>query len=252
MNVATFLNTSSDLPVANVWTVDKIIIDFFNSLGPWGNFALIAISLVLTILLVGVIGFEREYRGHNAGLRTHVLVALGSAIIMVVSMYSIGYGANMETMRLAATVCTGIGFLGAGVIIQTGTTVKGLTTAATLWMSMSIGLACGSGNFMIAILGTLLAIICLIAFIPLEKLANKRNPIIYVSVPVNTSPVKEILTIATKYGISVNNFESFITSYDGQDAIRMVIKINKVKKPELTDFVDEIQRKIEIYEIKVA
>lgn len=252
MNVATFLNTSSDLPVANVWTVDKIIIDFFNSLGPWGNFALIAISLVLTILLVGVIGFEREYRGHNAGLRTHVLVALGSAIIMVVSMYSIGYGANMETMRLAATVCTGIGFLGAGVIIQTGTTVKGLTTAATLWMSMSIGLACGSGNFMIAILGTLLAIICLIAFIPLEKLANKRNPIIYVSVPVNTSPVKEILTIATKYGITVNNFESFITSYDGQDAIRMVIKINKVKKPELTDFVDEIQRKIEIYEIKVA
>ena len=252
MNVATFLNTSSDLPVANVWTVDKIIIDFFNSLGPWGHFALIAISLVLTILLVGVIGFEREYRGHNAGLRTHVLVALGSAIIMVVSMYSIGYGANMETMRLAATVCTGIGFLGAGVIIQTGTTVKGLTTAATLWMSMSIGLACGSGNFMIAILGTLLAIICLIAFIPLEKLANKRNPIIYVSVPVNTSPVKEILTIATKYGITVNNFESFITSYNGQDAIRMVIKINKVKKPELTDFIDEIQRKIEIYEIKVA
>lgn len=252
MNVATFLNTSSDLPVANVWTVDKIIIDFLNSLGPWGNFALIAISLVLTILLVGIIGFEREYRGHNAGLRTHVLVALGSAIIMVVSMYSIGYGANMETMRLAATVCTGIGFLGAGVIIQTGTTVKGLTTAATLWMSMSIGLACGSGNFMIAILGTLLAVICLVAFIPLEKLANKRNPIIYVSVPVNSSPVKEILTIATKYGITVNNFESFITSYDGQDAIRMVIKINKIKKPELTDFVDEIQRKIEIYEIKVA
>ena len=252
MNVATFLNTSSDLPVANVWTVDKIIIDFFNSLGPWGNFALIAISLVLTILLVGIIGFEREYRGHNAGLRTHVLVALGSAIIMVVSMYSIGYGANMETMRLAATVCTGIGFLGAGVIIQTGTTVKGLTTAATLWMSMSIGLACGSGNFMIAILGTLLAVICLVAFIPLEKLANKRNPIIYVSVPVNSSPVKEILTIATKYGITVNNFESFITSYDGQDAIRMVIKINKVKKPELTDFVDEIQRNLEIYEIKVA
>ena len=252
MNVTTFLNTSSDLPVANVWTVDKTIIDFFNSLGPWGNFALIAISLVLTILLVGVIGFEREYRGHNAGLRTHVLVALGSAIIMVVSMYSIGYGANMETMRLAATVCTGIGFLGAGVIIQTGTTVKGLTTAATLWMSMSIGLACGSGNFMIAILGTLLAVICLVAFIPLEKLANKRNPIIYLSVPVNTSPVKEILTIATKYGITVNNFESFITSYDGQDALRMVIKINKVKKPELTDFVDEIQRKIEIYEIKVA
>jgi putative Mg2+ transporter-C (MgtC) family protein len=252
MNFSNFLSTSSDLPVANVWTVDKIIIDFFNSLGPWGNFALIAISLVLTILLVGIIGFEREYRGHNAGLRTHVLVALGSAIIMVISMYSIGYGQNMETMRLAATVCTGIGFLGAGVIIQTGTTVKGLTTAATLWMSMSIGLACGSGNFTIAVLGTLLAIICLIAFIPLEKLANKRNPIVYISIPVNSSPVKEILAIGTKHGITINNFESFITTYDGQDAIRMVIRINKAKKSDLIDFIDEIQRKLDIYEIKVA
>lgn len=252
MNLGTFLSSSADLPVANVWTVDKIIIDYFNSLGPWGNFALIAISLVLTILLVGIIGFEREYRGHNAGLRTHVLVALGSAVIMVVSMYSIGYGQNMETMRLAATVCTGIGFLGAGVIIQTGTTVKGLTTATTLWMSMSIGLACGSGNFMIAILGTFLAVICLLAFIPLEKLANRRNPIIYLSIPVTCSPVKDILAIALKHGITINNFESFISVYDGQDAIRMVIRINKAKKSDITDFVDEIQRKIDIYEVKVA
>lgn len=251
MNFLNFL-TDGSLPVANVWTVDKIIIDYFNSLGPWGNFALIAISLVLTIILVGIIGFEREYRGHNAGLRTHVLVALGSAVIMVISMYSIGYGQNMETMRLAATVCTGIGFLGAGVIIQTGTTVKGLTTATTLWMAMSIGLACGSGNFTIAVLGTLLAIICLVAFIPLEKLANKRNPIIYISIPVNSSPIKDILTIATKHSITINNFESFITTYDGQDAVRMVIKINKVKKQDIIDFTDEIQRKIDIYEIKVA
>ena len=252
MNLLSFLNTTQDTPIANVWTIDKIIIDFFNSLGPWGNLALVTISLVLTLLLVGIIGFEREYRGHNAGLRTHVLVALGSAVIMVISMYSIGYGQNMETMRLAATVCTGIGFLGAGVIIQTGTTVKGLTTAATLWMSMSIGLACGSGNFVIAILGTFLAVICLIAFIPLEKLANKRNPIIYISIPVNSSPVKDILAIANKHGISINNFESFISQYDGQDVIRMVIRINKVKKSDLIDFTDEIQRKIDICEIKVA
>lgn len=244
--------TTPPTPNSNIWTIDKMIINFFNNLGPWGNLALIAISMLLTILLVGVIGFEREYRGHNAGLRTHVLVALGSCIIMILSMYSIGYGENMETMRLAATVCTGIGFLGAGVIIQTGTTVKGLTTAATLWMSMSIGLACGSGNFVIAILGTLLAIICLICFIPLEKLANKRNPIIYIAIPVNSSPVKDIITIATKYNITVNNFESFITQYDGNEAIRMVIRVGKVNKNDLRDFTDELQRKIEIFEIKVA
>ena len=252
MNYLNFLNTSGDMPTTNVWTIDKIIIDYFNSLGPWGNFALVAISLVLTILLVGVIGFEREYRGHNAGLRTHVLVALGSAMIMVISMYSIGYGQNMETMRLAATVCTGIGFLGAGVIIQTGTTVKGLTTAATLWMSMSIGLACGSGNFTIAVLGTVLAVICLVAFTPLENFANKRNPIIYISIPVDSSPVKDILIIANKHGIVINNFESNISSFDGKDSIRMVIRTNKVKKQVLINFTEELKKKIEIYEIKVA
>lgn len=245
-------STEATPPTSNVWTIDKIIIDYFNSLGPWGNLALVVISMVLSLLLVGIIGFEREYRGHNAGLRTHVLVALGSCIIMVISMYSIGYGQSMEPMRLAATVCTGIGFLGAGVIIQTGTTVKGLTTAATLWMSMSIGLACGSGNFVIAIIGTILAVICLVCFIPLENFASKRNPIIYISIPVDSSPVKDIITIATKFNITVQNFESSISSYDGKDSIRMVIRINRVNKSDLRDFTDELQRKIDIYEIKVA
>ena len=215
------------------------------------NEVTISVRLLLALACGGVLGFERTRKRRPAGLRTYMLVCVGAAVIMMTAqfMHQIWGG---DLGRLPAQVISGIGFLGAGVIIQTGTTVKGLTTAATLWMSMSIGLACGSGNFTIAILGTFLAIICLIAFIPLEKLANKRNPIIFISIPVNTSPVKEIIQIATKYSITINNFESFITTFDGQDAIRMVVRINKVKKSDLNDFIDELQRKIDIYEIKVA
>lgn len=244
--------------LSGVWTVDKSIISFFNGLfnnNGWGNFILICISLVLTMILVGFIGFEREYQGHNAGLRTHVLVALGSAVIMIISMYSFGYreDGNYETMRLAATVCTGIGFLGAGVIIQTGTTVKGLTTAATLWMSMSIGLACGSGNFTIAVLGTLLAMICLICFVPLEKFAAKKNPIIYVLIPLETtSPIKKVLDIANKHDIIIRSFETFVCTFENKEALRLVIKVGKVNKQEILKFEDDIRSSLETYEVKTA
>ena len=110
-----FLSTGSK----DVVTIDKIIIDYFNSLfdgNGWGNFLLCLIGMLLTILLVGIIGFEREYQGHNAGLRTHLLVGLGSCIVMILSIYSIGYSSsgNMETMRLAAQVVSGIRFRNPG------------------------------------------------------------------------------------------------------------------------------------------
>lgn len=248
---------ASGIESSKVWTIDKEIIAFFNNLfgnNGWGNFLLVLISLLLTVFLVGLIGFEREYQGHNAGLRTHVLVALGSCVIMIISIYSIGYkiDGNMETMRLAATVCTGIGFLGAGVIIQTGTTVKGLTTAATLWMSMSIGLACGSGNFTIAVLGTILALLCLICFVPLEKFAAKKNPIIYLLLPIDSSPIKDVLNISGKHNINIRNFETFICTYEGKEAIRLIIKLSRLSKEELEAFRKDLSENLETYEVKVA
>lgn len=248
---------ASSTGLKGVNTIDKEIINFFNGLfnnNGWGNFLLVVISLLLTILLVGFIGYEREYQGHNAGLRTHVLVALGSAVIMIVSMYSYGYNSdgNYETMRLAATVCTGIGFLGAGVIIQTGTTVKGLTTAATLWMSMSIGLACGSGNFCIAILGTILAMICLVCFVPLEKFAARKNPIVYVMLAVDSNPIKVVLDIANKHDIVIKSFETFVCTFENKEALRLVIKLGKVSKEEILRFEDDIRKELETYEVKTA
>lgn len=107
--------------------------------------------LLLASVLGGLIGLEREANNRPAGLRTHILVSAGSALIMLVSIYGfVGHGPNGEggePARLAAQVVSGIGFLGAGTILRQGNSIKGLTTAASLWVSGGIGLAIGDGYY---------------------------------------------------------------------------------------------------------
>ena len=111
----------------------------------------LTIRLSLALALGGAIGIEREYRAKEAGFRTHFLVALGSALFCVVSQY--GFELK-DSSRVAAQVVSGIGFLGAGTIIFQKNVVRGLTTAAGLWVTAAIGLACGTGMYMAAILTT--------------------------------------------------------------------------------------------------
>lgn len=126
--------------------------------------------LLAAALMGGLVGLERDVHGRAAGLRTHMLVALGAGMFMVLSEIvadrgnafaaSLGeVGRFADPGRIAAQVVTGIGFLGAGTILKEGFTVRGLTTAATLWMVAAIGMACGSGQYMIAAAGTALAIL---------------------------------------------------------------------------------------------
>ena len=127
----------------------------------------IFIRLILATALGGMIGFEREARRRAAGFRTHVLVCLGSTLIMMTSMYicQIYMGmVNADPGRIAAQVITGIGFLGAGTIIRSGATVKGLTTAASLWAVAGIGLAVGCGFYFAAVFTTALVFITLVVF----------------------------------------------------------------------------------------
>lgn len=113
----------------------------------------IFIKLLVALLLGGIIGLEREYRAKEAGFRTHFLVALGSALFCIVSQYGFGDGVK-DTSRVAAQVVSGIGFLGAGTIIFQKNVVRGLTTAAGLWVTAAIGLACGTGLYWAAGIGT--------------------------------------------------------------------------------------------------
>ena len=121
----------------------------------------VTIRLVLAAALGGAIGLERELRERQAGLRTHLLVSVGAAVFTLVSAYGFSdfrYGGasgfTLDPSRVAAQIVTGIGFLGAGAIIRQGLSVRGLTTAATLWVVAAIGMATGAGYYSAAVIGT--------------------------------------------------------------------------------------------------
>jgi len=129
------------------------------------------LRIFVAALLGGLIGLEREYRSKEAGFRTHFLVAMGSALFMVVSAYGFSDAMNNELQRwdvsrVAAQVVSGIGFIGAGTIIfrKTENIVSGLTTAAGVWVVAAIGLACGGGMYKLAIVSTVLVLAGLEAF----------------------------------------------------------------------------------------
>jgi Uncharacterized membrane protein len=241
-------------------TLDQQLVSWFNSgfngaTYPWaGNLLLIILSLLCAAFLSGVIGFEREYHGHAAGLRTHLLVAVGSALIMIISIYGFpaDYASHRDPARLAAQVVTGIGFLGAGTIVQTGTDVKGLTTATTIWVVMAIGLACGSGNFVIAALATLLAYVCLVMMRKVEKLLARRNPIVMIVMPSDKPVLKEIILIANRYSISIRDTQSELVSYQENSAIRITMRCSFATQSSITAFVDEIRFTLRPLELKVS
>ena len=138
----------------------------------------LTIRLALSILLGGVIGLERETINKPAGFRTHILVCLGSTIVMLVSLFIFTEFkglTNVDPGRIPAQVISGIGFLGAGTIIIEGANVKGLTTAASLWTVAAIGLAVGVGFYYGAILATFLILLTLITFNRLEAVLLKKQ-----------------------------------------------------------------------------
>ncbi len=248
MNYSNFMTT---LQGGFVSTVDGGIVKWFNDFGIWGNLALIIISLISAFLMAGIIGFEREYHGHSAGLRTHMLVGTGSALIMIISIYGFGTEfVNRDPARLAAQVISGIGFLGAGTIIQTGIDIKGLTTATTLWLVMAIGLACGSGNFIIAVITTGLAFATLIFLRKIERWANKRSPKIHLVVSGDTSALREAMLLANRYGITIKNIQTNIVVYKNEEALRITITTSYASKATISAYGDELRSQLNPFEIK--
>jgi putative Mg2+ transporter-C (MgtC) family protein len=137
------------------------------------------LRLAVAAALGGVIGLERELDEKAAGLRTHMLVSVGSALFTLVSAYGFreflthGKVVSFDPSRIAAQIVTGIGFLGAGVIFRQGFTVRGLTTAASLWLVAAIGLSAGAGFWQGAVLATVVA---LVSLRPLERLKERLLP----------------------------------------------------------------------------
>ncbi len=142
-----------------------------------GNFQII-LRLALAAVLSGVIGFEREVHGRAAGLRTHILVCVGSALIMLTSLYIFDIyisRVSLDPTRLATGVITGIGFLGAGTIIRSGASIKGLTTAASIWAVAGVGLAVGCGFYIGAFATTAIMLIALLFLRKVEDTVTTKK-----------------------------------------------------------------------------
>ena len=173
-------------------------------------------ELILRIIvggaLGGIIGIEREKRAKEAGFRTHFLVALGSTLISVISAY--GYDkvadiipiARYDPSRLAAQIVSGIGFIGAGLIIFQKNVIHGLTTAAGLWVTAAIGIACGVGRYDLAIVTTIMVLIALELVMVIDRKLNKRQ----LSITMTTADKDKF----TKFVNSVKADGAVLRAYD--------------------------------------
>jgi putative Mg2+ transporter-C (MgtC) family protein len=132
----------------------------------------LSLRLLLAAILGALIGAEREIHDHPAGIRTHMLVALGSGLFTVLSIHGFGQGPGVpiDPTRIAAQIVSGIGFLGAGAILKDGIVIRGLTTAASLWATAAVGMAAGAGEYVI---GTVGAGIVLVSLWPINTLAER-------------------------------------------------------------------------------
>ncbi len=166
-------------------------------------------KMVIVILLSGIIGYEREHSHRPAGFRTHILVAVGSALVMMTSAYVFKEYEGItafDPTRLGAQVISGIGFLGAGTILREGFSVKGLTTAASLWAVSCIGLAVGAGYYVGAITTTLVIYLTLNTF---KRFVAKSNPSknIYIEAENMSRQAAEIGAIVKRYGGNLHTLE---------------------------------------------
>ena len=135
----------------------------------------VGVRIAFSLILGACVGLERQWRAGLAGLRTNALVSVGAALFVVMGAYGFSPDGSADPTRVAAQVVSGIGFLGAGVMIREGLNIRGLNTAATLWCSAAIGCLAGTGMYLIAIVGTALIVLANLLLRPLGRVVNRRN-----------------------------------------------------------------------------
>lgn len=185
--------------------------------------------LVLALMLGGIIGFEREIENRPAGFRTHILVCMGAALVMITSEYiyrELIPGRDVDLTRMGAQVISGIGFLGAGTIIREGFNVKGLTTAASLWAVSCVGLAVGIGFIEGAVTATILIYITLIVLKKIEKhfSVKRQYKNIFIEIESNTEIIFKLTDIFSRYQVLIRNIEYITKETDNNIILKFNVK----------------------------
>ena len=231
-----------------VTTLDQKLVELLNDWQPngWpvGNLILVFIAILLSVILCGVIGIEREWKGRSAGLRTHLLVGVGSCIIMIISIYGFPaiFGEKRDVARLAAQVIAGVGFLGAGAIIHRNDGIKGLTTAGTIWIVMAIGLACGSFNFIIAVVATLVILFVLTVFKKVESKISNRKIIIVLTTPMNEPVTSKILSVSKDFDCVATPLSNDLITEDGVTYVQCTLQaVFNGKDGKVTEYLSKLK-----------
>ena len=194
------------------------------------------LRLFAAAILGGAIGLERGYRAKEAGFRTHFLVALGSAIFMILSQFGFeqvltqsrdaGLNVRLDPSRIAAQVVSGIRFIGAGTIIFQRHVVRGLTTAAGLWVTAAIGMTCGAGMYVLAAASTVLVLLCLEALNFIIQRFGTRNISITFSSP-SIEDVRQVLQRLRSDGMSIDSYNMReVSGSDGSESYSVSVEVN--------------------------
>jgi putative Mg2+ transporter-C (MgtC) family protein len=214
----------------------------------------IFVRLLLAVVLGGIIGMERGMKNRPAGLRTYMLVTLGACVVMVTNQYIYQVFDTGDPVRLGAQVVSGIGFLGAGTIIVTGRNkIRGLTTAAGLWATATVGLAIGIGFYEVALLAGLLVFLVLTVLHKWETYMRRAGNRVELYIELKPgATLREFLDIAREYKLDVSGIHpeadsaeevgasSFFVSLKGRRQVRHGDIINIVRKMDIVAYIEEM------------
>lgn len=204
--------------------------------------------LLLTAMLAGLIGMEREAEHKPAGFRTHVLVALGSACMTLVSVfmyyqYPMANGQRGDPSRIAAQVVSGIGFLGAGTIMRYGTTVVGLTTAASLWTVAGIGMAIAMGLYSIGLITTGLVMGLLLAHRLETYIRHSKDKILKIEAEGGKEHIEKVTSVLTSLGVEVRHLEmKYHQGEKGKKIMDLQIRVSIPSQMSMERIAEDLER----------
>ncbi len=211
--------------------------NFFNEIITYmidNHYFKIVTRILVAVIIGGIIGFEREQKNRPAGFRTHVLVCVSACSLMILSdvlfiKYYNQYGIALDPQRIGAQVISGIGFLGAGTIMHFGNSVRGLTTAASIWAVAALGLIVGSGYFFLAIFTLIMIELTLICF---DKFSNSRvfklkKTDLFLTIIHSSDVIGNLTMFCAKNNVEI--LELDFKSFDEQDKLKNDISISKIK-----------------------
>ena len=227
--------------------VDKWFLSLIGQFEGWGMVLYVLLTLLISGVLCGIIGLERYKKGASACMTTHALLSVGASFLMTISVWAIelsNAAASYDVSRIAAGAITGIGFLGAGVIIKDKFTVKGLSTAATLWVCASIGLATGAGFVLEAVIGAIVALFIIFIKGKVVKIVNKHFPQIEVRSVKGYPSLKRLREICENPSINLKGID--IVSIDDKETVTVVYFAYRANPLVLDYFISEIKKEKEV------